>query len=68
MKLAVLFALSLVASGVMLVATAEPVAACVPPNCPGFGDCDVETTRVEMSDPVGPVSGADVPTGLDCKY
>lgn len=67
MRLVALVVLSLALSGITL-AAAPSAAACVPPNCPGFGDCDVKTTRVEMSDPVGPVSGVDVPVGLDCKY
>jgi len=42
-----------------------PVAdACIPPNCPGFGDCHVRTTDMVL--PTG--DQERVPTGLDCYY
>lgn len=42
-----------------------PVAdACVPPNCPGFGQCHIRETPVQTSDG----ETIWVPTGLDCYY
>lgn len=63
MKIALLFALALAATGVTLVATADEAAACVPPNCPGFGRCVVTTDTLYVED-------VEVrhPTGIKCYY
>lgn len=42
MKLVVIVALSLALTGVVLTATAPAASACVPPNCPGYGHCELK--------------------------
>lgn len=41
-KLVVLVALALCMTGVTLVAAAPAASACTPPNCPGFGRCELK--------------------------
>lgn len=63
MKPTLLVALSLAFTGVTLFAAADEAAACVPPNCPGFGTCYVETERLYLED-----GHVDYPSGIDCHY
>jgi len=60
LRLVVLVAIAICLTGVTVVAAAPAASACTPPNCPGFGRCEVKWEYV--SDEV------KVPTGLDCYY
>lgn len=64
MKLALLIVASLALSGVTVLATADSAAACVPPNCPGFGACKIRQDEISLD----PESLDVTPVDVVCYY
>lgn len=69
MKLALTLALALAFTGVTLVATADEAAACIPPNCPGFGKCVLRDEHyAEVYEPTTGFSHSIYLPKLECYY